>query len=495
MTRIITITSGLAQVGKTHLAVNLALELVRRGRRVGLYHEQRSSAPVDELLALQQTVQPRRRATDRVCTDKVVRRGYLGIDILTCELPLQQLPQISPDQLERCIESMDAEDGYDDFLIDTSGMEPHALLACCGASALVIMVVTPDPHSQAEAFALLRVMQLNGFAGELRLLVNRVPSVEAADPIRERLGSQVQQHLGIELPLLGVLVENRHVDMAQQSRQAFTSLYPDSAAAGCVVVLTDALEKFPGSDAAAGTLAEFWSDFLERVRAPVQLAGDIQLETLDAAGELSESLPVEDVPEPGSDMGLLSFDGDLRGLCTALEQAPLSLQALAADVSGLAACLDEAAVAPAGGIAARTENAALPGMAAMLLRAAGGDENYATQVQLQVDACRVNGTDRAWLRAGLYLRFVFRVSGGDVLSEPLLALLAGVPETGQDTGMPGEQVWEIMSSAHDGCLHVIATPGAGVRIQVWLPADAAPVCANTGAGQTTESGAASERLH
>jgi hypothetical protein len=134
-------------------------------------------------------------------------------------------------------------------------------------------------------------------------------------------------------------------------------------------------------------------------------------------------------------------------------------------------------------------------MAAMLLRAAGGDENYATQVQLQVDACRVNGTDRAWLRAGLYLRFVFRVSGGDVLSEPLLALLAGVPETGQDTGMPGEQVWEIMSSAHDGCLHVIATPGAGVRIQVWLPADAAPVCANTGAGQTTESGAASERLH
>ena len=491
MTRIITITSGLAQVGKTHLAVNLALELVRRGRRVGLYHELRSAAPVDAMLTLQQAVPPRRRATDSVCTDKVIRRGYLGIDILTCESPLQQLPDCPSDQLQRCIESMDAEGGYDDFLVDTSGMEPHALLACCVSSALVILVVTPDPHSQAEAFALLRVLQLNGFAGELRLLVNRVPSVADAGEIRERLGSRVQQHLGIELPLLGALVENRHVTMAQQSRQAFTSLFPDSAAAGCVVVLVDALDELPA--VAARTLAEFWSDFLERVRVPVQLAGDIQLETLAAADALPEQLPVAIAPASG--MGLLRFDGDLRGLCAVLEQAPLSLHALAADVSGFAACLEDAAPAPAGGIAARAQNDALPGMAAMLLRAAGAADSYAPQIQLQVDECQVSGADRAWLRAGRYLRFVFRLSGGGALPEPLLALLAGVPETGQDTGAPGEQVWEIMSPANNGCLHVITTPGAGVRIQVWLPADEIPVRANPDPGRTAESGTASERLH
>jgi Mrp family chromosome partitioning ATPase len=39
MTRIMTITSGIAQVGKTHMAINLALELVRRGRLVGVFHD------------------------------------------------------------------------------------------------------------------------------------------------------------------------------------------------------------------------------------------------------------------------------------------------------------------------------------------------------------------------------------------------------------------------------------------------------------------------
>jgi flagellar biosynthesis protein FlhG len=483
----------LAQVGKTHLAVNLALELVRRGRRVGVYHELQSAVPIDAMLTLQQAVPPRRRATDRICTDKVIRRGYLGIDILACELPLQQLPQFPADQLEHCIASMDAEDGYDDFLLDTSGMDPQALLACCAASALVILVVTPDPRSQAEAFALLRVLQLNGFDGDLCLLVNRVATAVDAEEIRQRLGSRVQQHLGIELPLLGMLAEDRYVELAQQSRQAVTSLFPDSDVAGCVVVLADALDECL---AAAGTLTEFWSDFLERVRAPVQLAGDIQLETLAAAGELSVPAPVAAVPEQGGGTGLLRFDGDLRGLRAVLEQAPLSLHALAADISGFAACLADATVAPAGGIAVQAENDALPGMAAMLLRAAGAEGSDAAPVQLQVDEHWVSGADRAWLRPGRYLRFIFRVSGGGgALPEPLQALLVRVPETGQDTGTPGEQLWEIMSPAHNGCLHVIATPGVGVRIRVWLPADEIPAPANTDPAQTAASGAASELLH
>jgi len=35
MTRVITITGGIAGLGKTHIAINLSLELVRRGRLYG----------------------------------------------------------------------------------------------------------------------------------------------------------------------------------------------------------------------------------------------------------------------------------------------------------------------------------------------------------------------------------------------------------------------------------------------------------------------------
>jgi len=74
MTRIMTITSGLAQVGKTHLAINLALELVRRGRLAGVFHDPGKTSAVGELLDLQRPEALLRRAGDN---DEygIMRRG------------------------------------------------------------------------------------------------------------------------------------------------------------------------------------------------------------------------------------------------------------------------------------------------------------------------------------------------------------------------------------------------------------------------------------
>ena len=56
MTRIMTITSGLAGAGKTQLAINIALEQVRRGRQVGVFYARESASPIENLLQVQQPV-------------------------------------------------------------------------------------------------------------------------------------------------------------------------------------------------------------------------------------------------------------------------------------------------------------------------------------------------------------------------------------------------------------------------------------------------------
>ena len=50
-------------MGKTHLAINLALELTRRGRRAAVYHELETVAPIDAVLSLPHAIKPLRRAT------------------------------------------------------------------------------------------------------------------------------------------------------------------------------------------------------------------------------------------------------------------------------------------------------------------------------------------------------------------------------------------------------------------------------------------------
>jgi len=126
MTRIITIASGLDGVGKTHLALNVALELVRKGRLAGLYHDEGGRLAVPQLLRLS-----RRQSQDgKLDTGGVICRGYQGVDLLSSRLPLSHWHGQSAIELAPIVAGHEACTDYDDLLIETSGFSPRAVVAC-----------------------------------------------------------------------------------------------------------------------------------------------------------------------------------------------------------------------------------------------------------------------------------------------------------------------------------------------------------------------------
>jgi flagellar biosynthesis protein FlhG len=284
MTRIITITGGIAGVGKTHLAVNLSVELVRRGRQVGLFHIPDGDTPVEQFIDIQPLIERRQQAADEHGQQHVVSRGYLGIDILSCMMPLAEWPTAPDDLLMPCVHEMDVEEGYDEFIVDTSGMAPRELVGCCLASPLIMLVVTPDPRSQAEAFALLRVLLLNGFSGELRLLVNRVSCAMDAHDIHYAFNQETSQHLGMKTRAPWVILEDSGVQRAERYRQAFSAVFPDSEAAAGIVVIADDVDSISG-DPESYPLTAWWERFIDIIRSPIQLPGDALLDMAAAGGE------------------------------------------------------------------------------------------------------------------------------------------------------------------------------------------------------------------
>jgi flagellar biosynthesis protein FlhG len=273
MTRIMTITSGLPGAGKTQLSINIALEQVRRGRQAGVFHACESATPIEGLLTVPQPVSMLRRAGDTTRLG-LLRSGYQGVDIISCGTPLRDWPAIQVEQRTRYIREMDVQGDYDDFLMDTSAMDARSLLACCRVSSVVVLVVTPEPRSCAEAFALLRVLQLNGFAGQLRLLVNKVCSPAAAKEIHDKFYHQVNSCLGLDIPLLGVIPQDENVTRAQHARQAFSSMFPESAATSGIFKVVDALDDIPVQFFSAPcTLPALWQALIDVIQRPVALPG------------------------------------------------------------------------------------------------------------------------------------------------------------------------------------------------------------------------------
>ncbi|MGB5305740.1 MAG: hypothetical protein WBO57_05835 [Gammaproteobacteria bacterium] len=468
-----TITSGVARAGKTHLGINLALELVRCGKRVGLFHDTTPATPISRLLAsLPAPTCMHRRLTDITTDNEILRTGYQGVDILSCRAPLCHWSGVDRKEVDNLAASLEVQGGYDDILIDTSGMSPHPVLACCLASALVILVVTPEGRSQSEAFALLRLLLLNGFDKGITLVINRAGTSEDIAAIRDGFMAKVKESLGLDLPLLGVLPDDTHLVQAEHAGQAFSSIFPDAVISAALVKLAQALDGVELPQAQAGqSLADFLDALFEKTRIPMRLTGGAELPPRQPGHDLP--LPSEEQPDSAhataTVVTLLQFDGLVSELDEVLEGVPADLYTLVDGITEIRMQQEGSRKdAMATDIRRHLDDGQLMEAAALLLKMIGTADAHPAQIQLQVDETVIQDDTPGWLRAGRYLKFQMHTQDDEGVFETIRQSLDGIESVRQDTGLNDEIIWEVVTPARQSCLHVICIPGEGVRIQVWL---------------------------
>ncbi|MEN8107572.1 MAG: P-loop NTPase [Pseudomonadota bacterium] len=494
MTRIITITSGLAGVGKTHLAINLAAELVRKGRLTGLYHDDSGHASIDRLLQLSRNSAPKSTPD----SGDVLCHGYQGIDVISSRYPLAGWNGLDGRQLDILLSAHEAWTGYDDFIIDTSGMSPRGVVACCLLSQPVLLVVTPESRSQAEAFALLKVLQLNDFSSPVFLVINNASATDDVSGIHDRLAEMAEQHLGLEIPLLGTVASDDHVMSAQRLHQAFTSVFPEATASGDIVKLADAMMRVQSHDVAgANNLAGFWKALVHVMRTPVHLAGNTDLSDYDQ----QEPPLVVDTVTPAepvrTESTLLRYEGPMVRLDSVMESFSGVMHVMADDMLAFYdRLLDMDDKVPLAESPAVNNAAALEQKLAIILRVLKEAIGKQQKVCVQVEENSVAEDDEDWLRPGHYIKYAFLVPAEDDALAQLTREMEHLPGLRHNKGEDGECICEVISTLRDVCLSVVHTPQGEIRIHYWhAPEQDAGVSASQPVSRSLDHHPAHKRVH
>ncbi|MGD2056288.1 MAG: hypothetical protein PVJ15_05730 [Gammaproteobacteria bacterium] len=500
MTRIITITSGLDGTGKTQLGINVALDLARKGHTVGYYHEGGGSLPINQLLRLPQHSLPNHPAT----RGGMLRRGYQGVDILSSRISLSNWGGLDAEQLAALLAAHEVWSDYDDFLIDTSGMSPHGVITCCNCSPLVVLVVTPEPQSRAEAFGLLKILHLNGFNNRVLLVVNRAGALTDVNDIHASLADLAGKHLGMEIPLLGAVAEDEQVQSAQRLRQAFTSIYPESTPAGQVVELVHALDEMqPGATRRRAVLPAFWRAVTEAMHKPVHLAGHTDLVEYPPTEVFSDRTSHgEGESQRSETTTLLRFEGPLARLDRVVTGFSSVMQVIADDLQSFHQHIVELNTGqerpdewPL------TDANVLEFTLATILKILRDSINYQEQVCFEVEEYRVDSADSDWLRAGQYIKYVFLAPGQANAIDLIGEELQRIPDLRRSTGEEGTCICEALSVAREACLSVINTPQGEIRVNYWhqpesrTAAQPEETARETGAGRGLARYPANGRLH
>ncbi len=262
MTRTITITGGKGGVGKTSISLNLALCLSKLKSKVCLFDADLGLANINILLGLYPEYDLEDVILDKKSIQDILIKTPQGIDIIPGSSGVEKLANLGSEEIDHIVKSFSELEEYDYFLFDTSAGITKNVISFCLASSEVLIVITPEPTSLTDAYALLKVLCLNNFKGQVKIIVNQCKNTRVASQTYGKFKEVVQKYLTVDLLPLGVIVKDPKVPEAVHKQQPLVTLFPESNAAKCIKIMASRLisnqtEEFDKMD-----IGSFWSRFM-----------------------------------------------------------------------------------------------------------------------------------------------------------------------------------------------------------------------------------------
>ncbi len=290
MSRIITVTSGKGGVGKTNISVNTALYLAAQGYSTCLFDADMGLANVDILLGYYPEFTLEDVLLKKKSIKDIIIKTPSGLDIIPGSSGVKMLADPEPDQMEDIVESLSGLEEYDFFIFDTSAGISKNVVSFCMTSPEIVLVITPEPTSITDAYALLKILCLNKIDSTVMIAINQCMSMEVANKLYSKFKEVVQKNLNIDIFPLGTIPLDPNVSKAVKQQEPLISVFPNSDAAKGIKNVARYLISKGATELNSYDLKDFWRACLARMNSELVLKNN---KIRKQAGSTPEELSLE----------------------------------------------------------------------------------------------------------------------------------------------------------------------------------------------------------
>ena len=223
--RIVAFTSGKGGVGKSILALNLAVAMAQAGTRVCLLDANPGLSNIDLLCGLNCYWNFGHVLTGAKSLGEVILKGPAGINVVPGASGLTELAA-SQDLAEQVAA---LETAYDILIFDAGTGLTESARRFASVADVTFLVTTPEPTAIADAYATLKAWQ-GSVSSMPELLVNRAGSAAQAKQILDRFSQTVETFLRCPPPSGCWVAEDPSVAHAVAARRPFVETVPEGAA-------------------------------------------------------------------------------------------------------------------------------------------------------------------------------------------------------------------------------------------------------------------------
>lgn len=261
---VFSVTSGKGGVGKTNIAVNLALELTRAGKRVVILDADLGLANVDILLGITPKLNLFHLFHEGVTLEQILCPTPYGFRILPAASGISDMVSLTTGQKLDLLGAMDYLEGdIDHLIVDTgAGINDNVLYFNIAAQERLV-VVTGEPTSLTDAYALIKVLKQRHGVDRFRVLVNMARDEKSAKEVFVKLYKACDHFLsGVSLDLVGFIPHDPAVRKAVIAQVPFCHFSPGAPASLALGKAAAKINTWKVTAKADGNIKFFWKKLL-----------------------------------------------------------------------------------------------------------------------------------------------------------------------------------------------------------------------------------------
>lgn len=262
--RLLSVTSGKGGVGKTNIVTNLAYVLSKFGKNVYIFDADIGLANIDVLLGLTPEFNLQHVLNGEKSINEIIVNGPGNIKIFPASSGVQELAELNDEQKIILLSEFGSiKDEIDFMFIDTGAGISSNVMYFNMAAREKIVIVTPEPTSITDAYAIMKVMSTKYSIDRFKLVANQVKDEAEADELYSNLTSVADRFLDVTIEFTGYVCKDNHIVNAVRKQKLVTELYPKSPSSLCFVKLAkDLIENAP-EDSISGNIEFFWDNLLD----------------------------------------------------------------------------------------------------------------------------------------------------------------------------------------------------------------------------------------
>ena len=244
--RVITITSGKGGVGKSNIAVNLAVQLRKLGKKVIIFDADMGLANVEVMFG----AIPKYNLSDMIYHGKkmqdIITEGPMEIGFISGGNGILGMNNLTKNQLSRLVNNLIELDELTDFiLIDTGAGIANNVMEFVSASPEVLLVLTPEPSSLTDSYSLIKALYGNpGFvrhSTNIEVVVNRTVSPEDGQIVYDKLSSVISKFLQGEVHFFGTIPQDVLLEKSVRAQKIVSLSAPNARSARSFELLAQGL--------------------------------------------------------------------------------------------------------------------------------------------------------------------------------------------------------------------------------------------------------------